>query len=36
MEQVITEPNEVRKIINEVMKKDPDYEDRYDEAIQNK
>lgn len=36
MEQVITNPDGVRNIINELYKKNPDYEDRYDEAIQDK
>ena len=36
MEQVITNPDEVRNIINELYKENPDYEDRYDEAIQDK
>lgn len=36
IEQVIAEPNEVRNIINDLYKKDPDYKDRYDEAVQKK
>ena len=36
IEQVIAEPNEVRNVINGLYKKNPDYQDRYDEAIQKK